>query len=116
MCSDEVLKNGESFLRSEWGVAASYPICCRWGTLVPKANVSWLFLTPLSGDQIAANFAGMIDSFTVNTTNRWVNQMGAGLELIFWMNNDLSFGGIYKGMFGGPISEQEARATAFWKF
>jgi outer membrane autotransporter protein len=111
-----VKKNGESFLRSEWGVAVSRPFCYSWGTFVPKANVSWLFLTPISGDGITANFEGIADPFTVNTTNRWVNQFAAGLELLLWMNNDLSFGGIYKGIFGSQISEQEVRATAVWKF
>lgn len=111
-----VQKNGESFLRSEWGIALSRPLCCKWGAFVPKANISWLFLTPISGNRITANLVDSTDSSSVQTTNQWVNQFAAGLELLLWMHNDLSFGGIYKGIFGGAISEQEIRATAIWKF
>jgi len=110
-----VKTHGESFLRSELGLSVSRSICCLWGTLVPKINVSWLSLLPLSGNRITSNLKESSE-FTVGTSKQCVNQVATEIQLILWMDNDLSFGGTYKGIFGSEISEQVARGTVFWKF
>jgi uncharacterized protein with beta-barrel porin domain len=111
-----VRENIQTFLRSELGVAVVYPLCFKWGTVIPKGRLSWVCLAPLAGGRVTSNFIGIPADFTVNTAKKEINQAAPGLEVTAWMKNGLCAGINYQGQFSNEICDQEISGSLSWRF
>lgn len=112
----DVARNSQDFLRSELGVTVTRPFALTWGTIVPKATVSWICLDPLTGGRITGNFTGITEIFTVNTAKRAINLYAPCFELDVWRNNGLGASASYLARLSDEINEQEVCVSLSWRF
>lgn len=111
-----VRNHEDSFFRSNLGFAISRPFCCAWGTIIPKATLSWVWLSPISDNSITAGFIGIAETFTVATTDRAISLASPGFDLMVRLNNGLEISAAYQGNFADRIRDQEVSAALSWNF
>ena len=104
------------FVRAEAGVSVQWDGCFSWGMLVPKGSVGWVYLTPVSGTNISGRFAGIPTDFTVEMTDRGVNEAAISGSLGIVVDDRVWVEAAYAGEFSPQRIEQDLSASVRWQF
>lgn len=105
-----------NFARAEGGLGVEKEYCTGLGMLHPHGSLSYVFLTPTSGQHIRSAFEGHHRAFSVTGTRCPVHALGLTLGADLNVCDTFLISGNYEGEFGKRRQEQELNVKITWQY